>query len=72
MWHVTVMKALGPGLVNKVNGITLERGKLTVVADSSAWASRMRYALADIEPALREVAPDFQELVIRVRPRRAT
>lgn len=72
MWHVTVMKALGPELVNKVNGITLERGKLTVVADSSAWASRIRYALADIEPTLREVAPEFRELVIRVRPRRGT
>jgi hypothetical protein len=32
----------------------------------------MRFALADIEPALRRVTPDFRELVIRVRPKRST
>lgn len=71
-WRVTVMKALGPDLAVKVNGITLNAGRLTVVAESSAWASRMRFVLADIEPALREVTPDFRELVVRVRPRRGT
>ena len=69
-WHVTVMEALGPALAVKVNGISLNAGKLTVVAESSAWASRMRFVLAEIEPALREVAPDFRELVVRVRPKR--
>jgi hypothetical protein len=71
-WHVTVMKALGAELANKVNGITLNSGKITVLAESSAWASRMRFVLADIESALREAAPDFRELVIRVRPKRGT
>jgi hypothetical protein len=64
------MKALGPDLANKVNGITLNSGRITVIADSSAWASRMRFLLAEIEPALREVTPDFRDLVIRVRPKR--
>jgi predicted nucleic acid-binding Zn ribbon protein len=71
-WHVTVTKALGPELANKVNGITLNGGKITVLAESSAWASRMRFVLADLEPALRESTPDFRELVIRVRPKRST
>src|SRR3954468_12282915 len=71
-WHVTVMKALGPELANKVNGITLNSGKITVLADSSAWASRMRFVLAEIEPAVREVTPGFRELVVRVRPKRGT
>ena len=71
-WHVTVMNALGKELANKVNGITLNSGKITVLAESSAWASRMRFVLADIEPALREATPDFRELVIRVRPKRGT
>ena len=69
-WHVTVMKALGPELANKVNGVTLVNGRITVNAESSAWASRMRFLLADVEPALRESAPDFRELVVRVRPKR--
>jgi hypothetical protein len=65
------MKALGPELANKVNSITLNSGKITVNADSSAWASRMRFALADAEPELRAATPDFRELVVRVRPKRA-
>ena len=69
-WHVTVMKALGAELANKVNGVTLNMGRITVIAESSAWASRMRFVLADAEPALREVTPDFRELVVRVRPKR--
>ena len=71
-WHVTVTNALGPELANKVNGITLNSGRITVLAESSAWASRMRFALAEVEPQLRAVTPDFRELVIRVRPKRST
>ena len=69
-WHLTVMKALGPELANKVNGITLNSGRITVIADSSAWASRMRFVLAEIEAELRKVTPDFREVVVRVRPKR--
>jgi len=64
------MKALGPEMANKVNGITLNSGRITVIADSSAWASRMRFVLAEIEPELRKVTPEFRELVVRVRPKR--
>jgi hypothetical protein len=69
-WHVAVMEALGPELANKVNRCSLEHGKLTVVAESSAWAARMRFALADIGPVVARLEPGFRELVIRVRPRR--
>jgi hypothetical protein len=64
------MKALGPDLANKVNGITLNSGKITVIAESSAWATRMRFLLAEIEPTLRELTPEFRDLVVRVRPKR--
>lgn len=69
-WQVAVMKALGPELANKVNRCSLDNGRITVVAESSAWAARMRFALAEIEPALRELVPDFRELSVRVRPTR--
>ncbi len=64
------MKALGPDLANKVNRCTLDRGTITVVAEASAWAARMRFALADSGPALEAVTPGFKGLVVRVRPRR--
>jgi hypothetical protein len=69
-WHVAVMNALGPELANKVNRCTLDAGRITVVTESSAWAARMRFALAEIEPRLRELVPDFKELAVRIRPAR--
>jgi hypothetical protein len=70
------MKALGSDLSNKVNRCTLDSGTITVVAESSAWAARMRFALAEIEPELRAQlvtkAPGFRELLVRVRPSRRT
>lgn len=71
MWHVAVMKALGPDLAVKVNRCTLDSGRITVVAESSAWAARMRFALAEVERELLTVTPGIRELVVRVRPRRA-
>ena len=67
-WHVAVMKALGPELANKVNRCSLDSGRLTVVAESSAWAARMRFVLAEIEPSLSTLVPGFRELKVRVRP----
>ena len=67
-WQVAVMNALGPDLAVKVNRCSLESGKLTVVAESSAWAARMRFALADLEPTLKKLVPDYRELQVRVRP----
>jgi hypothetical protein len=64
------MKLLGPELANKVNRCSLERGTITVVAESSAWAARMRFALAETA-SVAEATPGFKELVVRVRPRRA-
>lgn len=71
VWQVAVMKVLGPELANKVNRCTLESGTLTVIAESSAWAARMRFVLAEAEAELAAATPGFRELLVRVRPRRA-
>ncbi len=62
------MKALGTELANKVNRCTLDSGRITVIAESSAWAARMRFALAEAEPEVAAVTPGFRELIVRVRP----
>ena len=69
-WHVAVMKALGPDLAIKVNRCTLESGRITVIAESSAWAARMRFALAEVESQLLAMTPGVHALTVRVRPRR--
>jgi Dna[CI] antecedent DciA-like protein len=63
------MKALGPDLSNKVNRCSLDSGRITVIAESSAWAARMRFALAEIEAELRALVPGYRDLNVRVRPR---
>jgi hypothetical protein len=65
------MNALGPELANKVNRCSLDAGRVTVVAESAAWAARMRFALADLPPRLQELVPGFRELTVRIRPRTA-
>jgi hypothetical protein len=72
VWQVAVMKALGPELGNKVNRCALDSGRITVIAESSAWAARMRFQLAEAEPALKAATPGYREVVVRVRPRRPT
>ena len=72
VWQVAVMKALGPELANKVNRCSFESGRITVVAESSAWAARMRFALAEAETQLAAATPGFRELSVQVRPRRGT
>jgi hypothetical protein len=62
------MDALGPELGNKVNRCTLDAGRITVVTESSAWAARLRFALAEVEPRLKELVPGFKELVVRITP----
>jgi hypothetical protein len=64
------MNALGPELANKVNRCTLDAGRITVIAGSSAWAARIRFALADVEPRLRELVPGFKARAVRIRPAR--
>jgi len=66
------MKALGPDLSNKVNGCNLDSGRITVNAESAAWAARMRFALADAEAEISKLVPGFRELTVRVRPSRVT
>jgi hypothetical protein len=70
-WQVAVMALLGPELGNMVNRCSLDRGTITVVAESSAWAARMRFALAETA-TVAAVTPGFKGLQVRVRPRRGT
>jgi hypothetical protein len=73
------MSALGMELGNKVNRCSLDSGTITVIAESSAWAARIRFALAEADPQLQArlkvlldgTAPGFRELIVRVRPGRS-
>ena len=68
-WIEWIKSALPQELhASVVNAI--ERGsELTVSAASANWGSRLRYALAAIEPDIRLRAPHIVKIVVRVSPR---
>jgi hypothetical protein len=65
-WLDTHLPAPLPG---KLSGVVECDGCLTLLACSSAWSARLRYALRDIEPLIRAHAPRITEVRVRVQPR---
>jgi hypothetical protein len=67
---VAVQHALPGELSGHVFGVLLEGGRLTVVVDSGAWATRVRYALADLVPAVGQaLGAEIASVRVQVRPK---
>lgn len=49
----------------------MDAGQLIVFTESAAWATRLRYAVAEAGDALREAHPTIDAIVVKVSPRRA-
>mgnify|MGYP001611030550 FL=1 len=64
---------VGEPLVSHCFPVSYEKGRLSLRADTSAWASRLRHSQADIMNDLRAdpYFQDLQELYVRVLPERA-
>jgi len=63
--------ALEPALSERITGTGFEAGTLTVYIESAAWSARLRYALAECLPRLRESEPALTGIDVRLRPREA-
>jgi hypothetical protein len=68
-WRPWLEARLPPELPPRITGITEREGSLTVFADSPAWSARLRYALQELTPQIREAQPDVNEVTVRVLPR---
>ena len=68
-WSPWLETRLPPELRPKITGITERDGHLVVFADSPAWSARLRYALQELAPRIREAQPDIKEVSVRVLPR---
>jgi predicted nucleic acid-binding Zn ribbon protein len=67
-----VQRALPENLASHVFGATLDAdGVLTVLVDSGAFATRLRYLLEELAPALAPTLPagGIAGIRVRVRPR---
>ena len=48
------VQSAGSGAAERITGTGFEAGTLTVYVESAAWSARLRYALAECLPRLRE------------------
>ena len=70
-WRPWLATRLPPELPPQITGITERNGTLTVFAASPAWSARLRYALQELQPRIRETQSDIKEVTVRVLPRPA-
>ena len=67
-WLDFLAEALPEELRGSLVNVVHKGEQLTVLAASAAWSARLRFALAALEPRLRERAPDIVKVVVRVSP----
>jgi hypothetical protein len=70
-WSAVLNSTLDPALAARVTGTGFEGGTLTVYVESAAWSARLRYALAECLPRLRETEGALTTVNVRLRPRAA-
>jgi hypothetical protein len=56
-------------LVARLSGVVERQDTLVIFTESAAWSARVRYAVAEIEPALRHEFPHISVVTVRVMPR---
>ncbi|MGH8253935.1 MAG: DciA family protein [Steroidobacteraceae bacterium] len=63
-----VLEMLPEELRRSLVGVTHQGGQLTVLASTAAWCSRIRYALAALDPQSVAGRSDIVKVVVRVLP----
>jgi hypothetical protein len=69
LWSDWLSAHLPAEIRARVSGVNERDGTLVVFAESAAWCARLRYALAELEPALRAVGSAVAAVKVRVLPR---
>jgi hypothetical protein len=68
-WRQWLEGRLPDELVAHLGGVVERDDLLVVFTESAVWSARVRYALAEIEPAIRAIRPQIRQVVVRVMPR---
>jgi predicted nucleic acid-binding Zn ribbon protein len=69
-WSAWLEAHLPPEIAARLSGVHERDGVLVVFAESAAWSARLRFALQELEPALRQGHPRVTATQVRVLPRR--
>jgi hypothetical protein len=68
-WREWLDERLPPELSRHLTGVVEREGTLTVFAESAAWSARLRYAMQELDPQIRDTQPDIQHVAVRVLPK---
>jgi len=67
-WNQWLSVHLSAEVRARVSGVAEQDGQLVIFASSAAWSARLRYALGELEGAIREADPQVQRVAVRVLP----
>jgi len=68
-WRRWLEARLPAEMSAKISGVVEREGSLVIFAESSAWSARLRYAVLELEPQIREMHPEIAAISVRVLPR---
>jgi hypothetical protein len=69
-WERWLAENMSAQLQTRISGVSEHDGALVVFAESAAWCARLRFAVAELEGAMRAAAPQLTAIEVRVLPRR--
>jgi hypothetical protein len=68
-WNEWMSLHLPAEIRAKISGIMQRDRQLVIYAQSAPWSARLRYALLELEPAIRAADPELTDIAVRVLPR---
>jgi hypothetical protein len=68
-WRKWLEKHLGAVEFARISGVVERGDTLVVFTESAAWSARVRYAIAEIEPLIKNEERAIRRVEIRVMPR---
>ena len=68
-WEKWLSERLPSELRPRISGITERDATLVIFAETAAWSARLRFAVVELEPAIRAADPQLANIEVRVLPR---
>jgi hypothetical protein len=68
-WSNWLSERLPEVLRPRISGITERDATLVIFAETAAWSARLRYAVVELEDAMRAADPRLANIEVRVLPR---
>ena len=69
-WSAWLSAHLPAEIHSRISGVSARDGTLVVFAETAAWSARLRFAVVELEPAIRAADPQLTDIRVRVLPRR--